>query len=156
MTQGAAPVSQISRRGKTQMLLVAKGIATRSKGLTTRNKQLVETIYKLELKLVVKEATRTFSSLVNKDNAPFLRTQMPEVVLTCSMFSPNGLPLSCSTRSWGTENWGSRQKVHALGTVVFSTRFLQTPALIGILPLESVPWVGRLLLTGPLDRPDRR
>ena len=37
-------------------------------------------------------------SLVNKDNAPFLRTQMPEVV-TCPMFSPNGLPLSHLARS---------------------------------------------------------
>ena len=32
------------------MLLGAPGIATRNKGLTTRNKKLVETIYKLELK----------------------------------------------------------------------------------------------------------
>ena len=42
------------------MLLGAKDIATRNKGLATRNKKLLETInrIRIKLKLVVKDATR--------------------------------------------------------------------------------------------------
>ena len=44
---GSTKMTKMSQRRRARTLLGTKGIATRSKGLTS-NKKLVETIYKLE------------------------------------------------------------------------------------------------------------